>query len=64
MMKYVYLFLIFVSAVFNSVTQSIAYEAWTAGIPAFRIVEARGDIEAALFSLTLKELGEVKVSQA
>lgn len=62
-MKCVYCFLIFVSAVFNCAMQTIAYDAWAAGMPAYRLIAARGNVEVALFSLSLEELGEIRVSR-
>lgn len=61
-MKIVYVALIAVSAVFNSFTQSFAYDAWQSGIPIDALVESKGDPTQALFNLSLKELGEVKCS--
>lgn len=61
-MKIIYGVIIFVSLSFNGFVQSYAYTAWKYNIPLMYISAANNDTFEALNMLSLKELGEVKVS--
>lgn len=58
--KYVYLFMIALSVIFNACVQSYAYEAWKCGMPA-RIAILYGMEPTGFFVMTLNELSEVSV---
>lgn len=60
-MKILYAAIIFISVFFNAVTQSLAYDAWVAGVPAYQLIMAKGDTLTAIISLTPMELGRVSV---
>lgn len=62
MMRVIYISLIFVSVVFNGLTQSYAYEAWKSGIPLDALVEAKGNVDEALLMLSPSELSEIRTS--
>ena len=60
-MKITYSFVIAISVLFNSMAQSYAYAAWKSGIPIYALYAAKGDVQAAIFEMDLKDLVNVNI---
>jgi hypothetical protein len=59
-MKAFYIAIIALSALFNSMTQCYAYDAWKTGIPLERIIQAGGSVDDAMMLMSMHELGEIR----
>lgn len=60
-MKIIYVIMIACSVFFNTFVQSYAYEAWQAGVPMARLMQAKGNVDSAFLEMNVTELSGVNV---